>query len=201
PPYDARLDHLHGRRRLELRAAPAQYLLRVPGDERHRLRQQAIAGLEELKAQLVSTDARIVSELVVNECRELAEQLDPDEAAADDDNRQQLPAPLRAGLHVRALQALDDMVPQHERVGHGLERARVLGPRNQIHVRRRAERDDDVVVRQLVNGPFRRDDARDASFEVDVLDGRLDEARVAEAGPDRLRAVAELQHTGAGLEE
>ena len=69
-----------------------------------------------------------------------------------------------AGLHVRALQALDDMVP-------------------------------------LVHGPFRRDDAHDASFDVDVFDGRLDEARAAEAGADRLRAVAQLQHTGAGLEE
>src|SRR3712207_8824533 len=51
-------------------------------------------------------------------------------------------------------------------IRHGLERARVLGPRNQIHVRHRAERDDDVVVRQLVNGPFRRDDAHDASLDV-----------------------------------
>jgi hypothetical protein len=38
-------------------------------------------------------------------------------------------------------------------------------------------------------------------FDVDVLYGRLDEARPAQRGPDRLRAMSQLEDPGARLEE
>jgi hypothetical protein len=58
-----------------------------------------------------------------------------------------------------------------------------------------------VVVGKLVLDTFRRARPHDATFDLDLLDGRLDEARVTEARTDRLRAMAELQDAGAGLEE
>jgi hypothetical protein len=58
-----------------------------------------------------------------------------------------------------------------------------------------------MVVGEVVHSPFGGDDAHHTPFDIDMLDRRLDEARASEARADRLRAVAELEHAGARLEE
>ena len=52
------------------------------------LRQDAWARLEQLETDLVTTDARIEPQHVVGERRQLADQLDADEASADHDDRE-----------------------------------------------------------------------------------------------------------------
>ena len=52
------------------------------------LRQNAWAGLEQQEANLVASEPRIEAQHVVGERRQLAQQLDADQAAADHDDRQ-----------------------------------------------------------------------------------------------------------------
>ena len=77
-----------GCRHVDVGAPPAQH---VGGDGRELLvdlRQHARAGFEQQEANLVAPDARIEAQHVFDERRELAEQFDTDEAAADHDDRQ-----------------------------------------------------------------------------------------------------------------
>jgi hypothetical protein len=154
-----------------------------------------------MELEFLTADARIVSELVVDEGGQLAEQLDAHQSTPNADDSQELSPASRVRLDVRLLEQLDDVISQKERVGDRLECARVLRPGDQPHVGPRAERDDDMVVRQLADGPFGPGDANDLSLDVHLLHGRLDEASAAETRADWLRAVAELQHAGARLEE
>ena len=98
----------------------------------------------------------IEAQHVVREGRELAEQLDTDEAAADHDDRQAPATRRRLRGRIGALELLDQVVSQHQRVRHRLERERVRRAGNQLLVRGRAERHDEMVVRQVVASALRR---------------------------------------------
>jgi len=57
------------------------------------------------------------------------------------------------------------------------------------------------VVRQLLHGVIRDRRANDPPLDVDLVHRGLDEPHAIEARPDGLRAVTQLDHAGAGLEE
>ena len=101
-------------------SAPRRSSTRV-ADGRERgvdLRQDAGAGLEQVEAELVAAEARIVAQDVLGERGELAEQLDTDQPAADHDEGEAPAAELRVRRGIGPLELLDHVVPDQERVGH-----------------------------------------------------------------------------------
>ena len=105
------------------------------------------------------------------------------------------------GRRIRTFEALDQVIPQHERVGHRLERERARGTGDERLIRRRAERHDQLIVRHLVGDAFRGDRVDNAPFDIDGLYVCFDEARAAQCGPDGLCAVAQLERSRARFEE
>src|SRR4051812_1741467 len=93
------------------------------------------------------------------------------------------------------------MIAQEERIGDALEGARVLRARNERHVRPRPERNHDVIVWKHQVVSFRQRDANGAICYVDAFHGPLYESHPPKARPDWLRAVTQLQDSGACLEE
>ena len=108
------------------------------------LGQDAGPALEQVEAQLVAADARVVAQHVIGERGELAEKLDTHESAADDHDRETAPAGSRGSRRVRPFEALDQMVSQHERVGHRLEGHRRGGAGDKGLVGRGTQSDDEV---------------------------------------------------------
>ena len=159
------------------------------------------AGLEQPKAHLVAPDARIEAQRVVRKCRELTDEFHTDESAANHDDRQTA-APLR-GVRggVRAFEASDQVISQHQRIRHRLERQGVRRTRNQSIVRRRAERDHQMVVGQAVGAVFGSHGSNELPFEVNRFDGGFDEAGSLQCCADGLRAMSQLQPAGACLEQ
>jgi hypothetical protein len=100
----------------------------------------------------------------------------------------------------RERSAASDVISEHERVGHRLEGERGLGAGNLREVRVGAERDDELVVRELAHRPLGQH-AHDAPTHIHIGDRRLDESRATKRGANRLRAVPELQRSRAGFEE
>ena len=159
------------------------------------------AGLEEPKADLVAPDARIKAQDVVGKRRELTHQLDADQTTTDHDDRQTL-APLhRIRGCVCALEALDQMISQYERIRHRLEGQILRRARNQSVVGRCAKRNHEMVIRQAVRATVGRHGSDDLSFEIDGYDGGFDETCSSKGGADGLRATAQLQLARACLEQ
>ena len=79
-------------------------------------------GLEQSEANLVAPDSRVEAQHVVRECRELAQQLYTDEAAADHDDGEAAAACCRLGGRIGSLELFYQVIPQHQRVRHRLER-------------------------------------------------------------------------------
>ena len=86
---------------------------------------------------------------VAEERRQLAHQLDADQAGADDADRQQPAALGVVGLGVGVLEQVDHVVAQEDRVGQCLERQRVLGAGDDLQFGHPAEGQDQVVVGEL----------------------------------------------------
>ena len=86
--HAAWLDRAHRRRHTDVGAPLLQYAHRDGPQLRVDLGQDACAGLEQEKPHLLTPDARIEAQHVVRERAQLAEQLDADESAADDDDRE-----------------------------------------------------------------------------------------------------------------
>ena len=181
-----------GRRRADVGAASLQHACRHVGELRDRSPAECAGRPRTDGSGSRRADARVVAQHVVGECGELAEQLDADEPAADHDDREAAAPRRRVGRRVGSLELFDQVISQHQRVRHRLERQRVSRAGNQLLVRRRAERDDEVVVRHVVLRSLRAT-ARTTALDVDTFDGRLDETRAAQRGADRLRAVPQLE--------
>jgi hypothetical protein len=111
------------------------------------LGEQARTGLEQLEPDLLTADTRVESAHVVGEGGQLAEELDAHQAASDDDDRQATAPRARFGRGIGPFELLDQVIPQHERIGHRLEREGVRRAGNQPVVGGCAERDDEMVVR------------------------------------------------------
>ena len=175
----AGFDGLHGCSGADVGTAFPEHVDGDVGELRVDLRQDARACLDEMEGDLFIAKAGVIPQHVGGERGELAEQLDADEPTADHDGRQQ-PLPLGGvGRSVGALEALEQVVPQQECVRHGLEGHRGGGAGDEGLVRRAAERDDEVVVGEVVRGAAGRGGVHDTSIDVDVVHGRLDEARVS----------------------
>ena len=93
------------------------------------------------------------------------------------------------------------MVSQHQRVRHRLEGERIRRTGNQALVRSCAERHDELVIWHVVFTSFWRHGSHGLAFDVDVVNVRLDEARPAQGGADRLSAVPQFQPSRAGFEQ
>ena len=96
--------------------------------------------------------ARVALHRVGGEVLQLGQRLEAGVAAADEDVGEQLVAAGRVLGRVRRLQRLDHVVAQPDRVGEALEADRVLGePGHRQHPRDRAEREQQLVVGQLLD--------------------------------------------------
>src|SRR3954464_11306825 len=104
-------------------------------------------------------------------------------------------------LDRRALQALDEMIAQQERVGGALEGACGIRTRNERHVRPSPECNYDVIVRKDQVASFRQRNANVAIRYVDPFHGPLYESHPPKAWTNWLGAVTQLQDSGACLEE
>ena len=81
---------------------------------------------------------------------------------------------LRVGLHVGALEPLDDVVAEQQGVGEGLEREGVLRTGDHVPVGLRPQGQDQLVVGQFTTFPCERQ-MDHAPVQVDALNGGLDE--------------------------
>jgi hypothetical protein len=137
-----------------------------------------------------------------DELRQLAHQFHPDQARANDHERQQLPFADRVGLDVGPFHEVDDLGAQDQRVGQELEAHRVFGAGDELEVGNAAETDHEMVVGHLVRGGVGGEPGDDhLAAEIDALDLGLDEPRLLQQRPDRADGVARLQHAGACLEQ
>src|SRR6185437_9852176 len=130
----------------------------------------------------------------------LAQQLDAHQSSADHHEGEAAASRRNLRLRIRALELLDESIAQHERIRHGLEGERRLGSGNQLQIRRCAERDDEMVIWNVVAvAPGNRMD--DACVDVHAVYHCLDESGFREGGADGLRAVPQLERSRARLEE
>ncbi len=152
------------------------------------------AGVDEHDAPLVAADAReLAPSEQAREVGELARELGAGVAAARNDEREQPPPLVRVALDLGQLEHLEQVVPQSQAVGEGLQLERVLGEaRVDLEVLGRADADHEVVVDEL-GARAVEVAARDHAprVEVDRLDlrhvhrsGREDPPRRAEHVPD-----------------
>ena len=111
------------------------------------------AALEQDEADLVAIHVLVKRRDPVHESGQLAEQLHADQSAADDREREQAAFALRVGLHVGALETLDDVVAEQEGVGEGLEREGVLRTGDHHAVGHGPEGQDQLVVGQFAALP------------------------------------------------
>ena len=136
----------------------------------------------------------------VHEGGQLAEQLHPDQPAADDHEREELRFASRVGFHVGALEPLDDVVAEQQGVGEGLEREGVLRAGDHVPVGPGPQGQDQLVVGQLATLPG-GSQADHAPVQVDALDGGLDEPGGAQEGADGEGAGAQVQGPREDLEQ
>src|SRR5205814_1953799 len=111
---------------------------------------------EDVRASLQQDDARrlgpnaaeILDERLPGDLGERAGELDAGWAAADDDERQQPPLPIRIGLALRGLERKEDAAPHLQRVVERLQAGRARLPLRMAEVRvRGARREHEIVVR------------------------------------------------------
>ena len=74
------------------------------------LRQDMAAGLQQHETNFVASNVRIEGDDPVDERGQLAEQLDTDETTSDDGDGEKLALARRIGLHLGALESLDEVV-------------------------------------------------------------------------------------------
>ncbi len=121
-PHAPGLDRPDSRRDLDINPAPLEHTRGRGRQLRVDLWQNPRAGFEQPKANLVAPNTRIEAQHVVGKRRELTDQFYADQSAADHDNRQ-TPAPLRRVRGcIRAFEASDQVISQHQRIRHRLER-------------------------------------------------------------------------------
>jgi hypothetical protein len=186
---------------MDVNAAMLEHARRRGRQLRVDLWQDPRAGLEQPKTDLVAPNARIKAQHVVGKRGELTDQFYANQSSANDDNRQTL-APLRRVRGcVRAFEAFDQVISQHQRIRHRLERQGVRRAGNQPVVRRCAKRDNQMVVGQAVRAAFGGHGSNELSFEINGFHCGLDEAGSSQRGANRLRAMPQLQAPGAGLEQ
>jgi hypothetical protein len=95
---------------------------------------------------------------------------------------------------------LDQVISQHQRIRHRLERQGIRRTGNESVIRRGAERDHQLVVRQAVRGAFGTHGSNDLVLHINRFDRGFDEASASKGSADGLRAVSQLQPSGACLE-
>ena len=109
-------------------------------------RHDPIAGLEQDEADLAAIHIPIEMPDTIDERGQLAEQLHPDQSAADDYKGEKLRFPLQIGLHVGPLEPLDDVVAEQQGVGESFECEGVLRTGNHLPVGLRPQGQDQLVV-------------------------------------------------------
>ena len=150
----ARLDGLHAGVGPDVGPAPlAEHPGPVVRQLRVDFRHDAVARLEQDETNLVAIHVLVKGRDPVRESGQLAEQLHADQPAADDHEREQSAFALGVGLHVGALETLDDVVAEQEGVGEGLEREGVLRAGDHHSVGHRPEGQDQLVVGQFATVP------------------------------------------------
>jgi hypothetical protein len=120
--YSSALDRADGRRHKNVGTAPLEHPARHNREFLVDLGKDARARLEQMEANLVTTDARIEAQHIVHKRGQLAKELGANKAAADHDNRQTTPSLRRVGRRIRTFELFDHVISQHQRIAHRLER-------------------------------------------------------------------------------
>ena len=137
---------------------------------------------------------------LVRERRQLAEQLHADEPAADDHKREYFAFAFRDGLHVRALETLDDVVAKNNGIRERLEGKGVLRAGNHFLIRHGPQGQDQMVVRDFASLPG-SGQIDEPLLQIDAPDGRFAEPRRSQKGSDWKAAMAYIEGPRADLEK
>ena len=197
----ARLDGPHQGVGPDVGPAPlAEHPDAVIRQRRVDFRHDAVAGLEQEEADLVAVHVLVKGRDPIHEGGQLAEQLHPDQAAADDREREQSAFLPGVGFHVGSLEALDDVVAEQEGVGEGLEREGVLRTGDHGAVGHGPQRQDQVVVGQfrVLSGAGQVDHP---PIQVDAAHRRLAEPGGPQEGADGEGAMNRIKRPGKHLEQ
>ena len=116
--------------RADLHSTAAQNLCDVIRELIVKLRGEPRANFDQLEAQVGFVYVWIKPRHVWKKFGQLANQFDADKSSADDHKRQCRPPLGLIRLRISALEPLDRMIPQENRIAHGFERQPVLRPRN-----------------------------------------------------------------------
>ena len=146
--------------------------------------------------------ARVALDRVGGEVLQLGERLEARVAAADEDVGQKLLAPRRVLGGVRALERLDHVVAQPDRVGQALEPDRVLVEAgNGQRARDRADGDEELVVADLLVLALVRRERQRAGLGVVGGDRAEAQVRALQDVAQRRDDVARLQRPGRRLRQ
>ena len=119
-------------------------------------RQDPVRILDQVEADLLGTDVRVVFQRTAHELPELGHGLDAGEARAHDHEGEELALGVRVFGHVGRLQATDDVGPEAMGVGQVLHRERVLGKAGEaLEIDAGAETDHKLVVSEIDRRPPR----------------------------------------------
>ena len=163
-------------------------------------RHDAVAALEQEEPDLVAVQVFVQRRYPVDKGGQLAEQLHPDQSAADDREREHLAFAPRVGLHVGALETFDHVVAEQESVGESFEGECVLRSGDHHAVGHCPQGQDQLIVGQVpafaggvqVHHP---------PLQVDALHRGLDKTRGPQKGPEREGAMAHVKGSGKDLKQ
>src|SRR5262249_44235735 len=133
------------------------------------------------------------------ECGQLAEQLNTDQPAADDDEGELAALAFGVPLDVGALETLDDVVAEQQTVGEVLEGEGIFRAGNHSSVGHRPEGEHELVVGHFTR-LFHVGQVNYAAVQVNALDRGFDEACGLQERPDGEAAMAEVECSGTDLE-
>ncbi|TXT39240.1 MAG: hypothetical protein FD138_128 [Planctomycetota bacterium] len=153
-----------------LDAALFENLVSVLREISTQLWQDAIRALQQDDSQIARPQRLVRRDRALQEIVQLGNALDAGEAAATDDERQQPFAFVGVRFVVGLFEHLHDCGSQPQCVAKIFERDRVLThPRHEVRVQSRAERDDQMIERQLLRlRQELRAKCHDFAFEVDL---------------------------------
>jgi len=195
-------ERLERRRRPDLDPAARELAGRVLAEAGRDLRQDLRSCVDQHPSLRGSAQARIPAEGVPDEVGELREGLDARVAGSDEDEGEVRRGPCVVELGVRGLQLPQHVVAEVNRVRKVLEAERVLGePGYGQRPRHGTERDDELLVAELVGDAVRAPDRHEAPFLVDRRHASEQQLRVRAHLPERHDHVARLERARRRLRE
>ena len=187
---------------MDLHAGPIlERASRILRERRINLGQNSIGSVKQMEANLVAIQATVIPKNLINEGRQLAEDFDADQSAADDGEGKELLPAHRVGLDIGAFESLNDMIPHGDCIRQRFKGKGKLRARDTLLIRLGAESQHEVVIRQPIDLSLGSRCESGTSFKVDTIDRGFDKVRVPQEVADRDRTMPKFERSGHCLEE